>query len=190
VTANGAYELIATLLTIQQTVVGCGTRFAKEPPPPRTIMSLRKLILRRDIIIGGGIFLSRSVLHTLQLSFVFFCDVFIFFFLLLYIIIYICFVVCLMQCFRNIYYFVILFEVTMGRFRNGEGTARETLLAIQERRKNKNNAEKSGKQQIHQHRPATITKNSHRLPGTKRPPLLRHRQPKKKHHCLHPQVLQ
>jgi hypothetical protein len=56
-----------------------------------------------------------------------------------------CVVVCVTQHFGNVYYFLILLEVTMPRSRNGEGTARDTLLAIQERKKNKNNGETTGK---------------------------------------------
>ena len=59
---------------------------------------------------------------------------------------YMCVVVCVTQHFGNVYYFLMLWEVTMPRPRNGEATARDTLLAIQERRKNKNNAETSGKE--------------------------------------------
>ena len=41
---------------------------------PPLITSFRKLILRRDIIIGGGNLRSQSASHTLQLSCVCFCQ--------------------------------------------------------------------------------------------------------------------
>jgi hypothetical protein len=84
-----------------------------------------------------------------------------------------CVVGCLTQHFGNVYYFLILFEVTMPRPRNGEATARDTLLAIQERRKNKNNAETSGKQKtpppspgINKKKQPTPTKNKKTTPPT------------------------
>ena len=59
----------------------------------------------------------------------------------------------------------------MPRSRNGEATARDTLLAIQERRKIKNNAETTGKQatpppspSLNQKKKPTPTKNKETTP--------------------------
>ena len=68
-----------------------------------------------------------------------------------------------------------LLEVTMPRSRNGEASARDTLMAIQERRKIKNNAETTGKQatpppspSLNQKKKPTPTKNKETTP-TKSP---------------------
>ena len=77
----------------------------------------------------------------------------------------------------------------MPRSRNGEATARDTLLAIQERRKMKNNSETTGKQATPPPSPGLNQKKNQRLPRTKRPPQLSHRPPEKQHLCHHPKVL-
>ena len=86
---------------------------------------------------------------------------------------YMCVVVWVTKHLGNVYYFLMLLEVTMPRSRNGEATARDTLLAIQERRKNKNNAETSGKQKtppsspgINKKKQPTPTKNKKTTPQT------------------------
>ena len=77
----------------------------------------------------------------------------------------------------------------MPRSKNGDATARETLLAIQERKKKIITPKQQGHKQLLPLHPASIKKKNQRLPRTKRPPQLSHRQPEKQHQCHHPQVL-
>jgi hypothetical protein len=84
-----------------------------------------------------------------------------------------CVEVCVTQHFGNVYYFLMLLEVTMPRPRNGEASARDTLLVIQERKKIKNNAETSGKEKtppsspgINKKKQPTPTKNKKTTPQT------------------------